>query len=227
MGIEFPVLYYYDGQGVMAHKSGAPARLEDLDSQSICVLDATTTENTLSEYITIQRKPLKPVRFRDNAEAFRAFFEHRCDLITTDRMVLAAQRALLAPDPSNYVIYPDIISKEPLAPAVRDDDDQWAAIVRWTMFTLIAAEEKAVTSANLGSFATSANPELRRLLGRDAAVNQRLGLDADWGAHVIAGVGNYGEIFDRNLGPSTPLRLERGINALWSQGGLIYAPPFL
>jgi general L-amino acid transport system substrate-binding protein len=170
---------------------------------------------------------LTAIRFRDSAEAFGAFFEHRCDMITSDRMALFAQRALRAPNPADYIIYPDVISKEPLAPAVRADDNQWSSIVKWTIFTLIAAEEKLLTSVNVEASVESSSLEIRRILGNDPAVNQRLGLEMGWGKHVIAKVGNYGEIFDRNLGGSSELRQERGLNALWNKGGLIFAPPFL
>jgi general L-amino acid transport system substrate-binding protein len=227
MAVDFPAVYYYDGQGFMAHKNVGGVRIDEVDNRKICVLGETTTASRLNEYIKEHHKNLSPIWFKDNEESFGAFFARSCDVVTTDRLILTAQRALHAPDPSTYMIYPDVISKEPLAPAVRSDDRQWSLIVKWAVLVPIAAEEMGITSTNVGSYVGSQNPEVRRLLGLDPAINQDLGLTPGWGARIIESVGNYGEIFDRNLGISTELRLERGLNALWNHGGLIYAPPFL
>lgn len=227
MGVDFPAVYYYDGQGFMAHKNVGGSRFDEVDNRKVCVLGETTTASKLNEYIKERHKNLTPVWFKDNEESFNAFFAKRCDVITTDRLILTAQRARHAPDPSAYTIYPDVISKEPLSPAVRSDDRQWALIVRWVVLVPIAAEEMGITSSNVGSYVGSQNPEIRRLLGLDPTINRDLGLSSGWGLRIIQSVGNYGEIFDRNLGPSTGLRVERGLNALWNRGGLIYAPPFL
>ena len=227
MAIDFPAIYYYDGQGFMAHKNVGGARFEEIDDRKVCVLGETTTANRLNDYIREHHKRLTPILFKDNEESFNAFFVRSCDVVTTDRLVLTAQRALHAPDPSSYAIYPDVISKEPLAPAVRSSDRQWSLIVKWAVLVPIAAEEMGITSSNVSSYALSQSPEVRRLLGLDPIINQNLGLASGWGARIIESVGNYGEIFNRNLGMSTDLRLERGLNALWNHGGLIYAPPFL
>lgn len=227
MAVDFPAVYYYDGQGFMAHKNVGGLRFDDVDNRKICVLGETTTASRLSEYIKERRKSLSPIWFKDNEESFNAFFARSCDIVTNDRLILTAQRALHAPDPSAYTIYPDVISKEPLAPAVRSDDRQWSLIVKWAVLVPIAAEEIGITSSNVRSYIGSEDPEIRRLLGLDPGINQDLGLTSGWGLRIIESVGNYGEIFDRNLGLSTELRLERGLNALWNHGGLIYAPPFL
>jgi general L-amino acid transport system substrate-binding protein len=227
MAVDFPAVYYYDGQGFMAHKNVGGLRFDEVDNRKVCVLGETTTASRLDEYIKEHHKSLSPIWFKDNEESFNAFFARSCDIVTTDRLILTAQRALHAPDPSTYTIYPDVISKEPLAPAVRSDDHQWSLIVKWAVLVPIAAEEMGITSSNVSSYVGSQNPEIRRLLGLDPAINQDLGLTSGWGARIIESVGNYGEIFDRNLGLSTELRLERGLNALWNHGGLIYAPPFL
>jgi general L-amino acid transport system substrate-binding protein len=227
MAVDFPAIYYYDGQGFMAHKNVGGARFDEVDNRKVCVLGETTTASRLNDYIKDNHKSLSPIWFKDNEESFNAFFARRCDVVTTDRLILTAQRALHAPDPSTYTIYPDVISKEPLSPAVRSDDRQWSLIVKWVVLVPIAAEEMGITSSNVNSYIGSQSPEVRRLLGLDPAINQDLGLASGWGARIIENVGNYGEIFDRNLGMSTELRLERGLNALWNHGGLLYAPPFL
>jgi general L-amino acid transport system substrate-binding protein len=226
MNVDFPAIYYYDGQGFMAHKSLGGLRFDEIDNRSICALGETTTASNLTEYTKGNRKTLSPIWFKSSEESFNTFFARRCDVITNDRLVLTAQRALHAPDVTSYVIYPDIISKEPLAPAVRNDDIQWSSIIKWVVLVPIAAEEMGINSSTVTSYRKSQNPEIRRLLGLDPAINQKLGLEYGWGARIIETVGNYGELFNRNLGMSTELRLERGVNALWNHGGLIYAPPF-
>jgi len=227
LGVEFPAIYLYDGQGFMAHRDRSGPHLEDIDDRSICVLGATTSVETLTEYIRDHNKHFSLVVFRDNEESFRAFFEHQCDLITNDRVVLSAQRALHAPDPVSYVIYPDIISKEPLSPTVRNDDSQWSSIIRWTIFAVIAAEEKGITSSSKELRMSDQTTETRRLLGFDPKTNQSLGLTEGWGLRIIQKIGNYGEIFNRNMGTSSDLKLDRGTNSLWNRGGLMYSPPFL
>jgi general L-amino acid transport system substrate-binding protein len=227
MGVDFPAIYYHDGQGFMAHRNVGETRFDKIDNRKTCVLGGTTTVDSLNEYTREHKKNLSLMLFKNNEESFNAFFSRRCDVITTDRLVLTAQRSLHALSASDYIIYPDVISKEPLAPAVRNNDLQWSLIVKWAVLVPIAAEEAGITSSNVNSFRNSQNPEIRRLLGLDAAINKNLGLDSEWGARIIGSVGNYGEIFDRNLGISTELKLERGLNALWNRGGLIYAPPFL
>jgi general L-amino acid transport system substrate-binding protein len=226
LNLDFPAIYYYDGQGFMAHKSVGGLRFDEIDNRSICALGETTTADNLNEYIKTHRKTLTPIWFKNNEESFNTFFARRCDVITSDRLVLTAQRALHAPDLASYTIYPDVISKEPLAPAVRNDDRQWSSIVKWVVLVPIAAEEMDITASSVTSYRKSQSPEIRRLLGLDPAINQDLGLELGWGARIIEAVGNYGELFSRNLGTSTELRLERGLNALWTHGGLVYAPPF-
>lgn len=224
LGIAFPSIYYYDGQGFMAHQATG-ASLEDVDQASVCVTANTTTESNLLDYIDAAGKDLTPVTFRATAEMFSAFFNRRCDLMTTDRIALAAQRVARAADPQSFVIFPDIISKEPLAVVTRNDDAQWQNVIKWIVLAMIIAEEKGVTSENIETMTQSSDAEVRRLLGLDPGMGESLGLDEKWAYRAIASVGNYGEVFNRHIGPETPIGLERGLNALWRDGGLLYAPP--
>lgn len=225
--LTFAGVNYYDGQGFMVPKALGVASARDLGGASVCIQTGTTTELNLADYFRIHRMTYKAVPIETTSEALTNYLAGRCDVYTTDASGLAATRA--ATDrPDAHLVLPEIISKEPLGPVVRQGDDQWADIVRWTLNALIAAEEFGVTAANVKKLAgTATNPEVRRLLGAEELQGRAaLGLAPDWAVSVIAQVGNYGEIFARNLGPETPLGLARGLNDQWKNGGLMYAPPF-
>ena len=185
----------------------------------------TTTELNLGDFFRANKMTYKPVVFEKGDEAVAAYDAGRCDVFTTDRSQLAGQRIKLA-KPEDHVVLSDVISKEPLGPVVRHGDNQWGDIVRWSLNAMILAEEKGVTSSNVDKMkAESADPEIKRLLGREGDLGKKLGLSNDWAYQVIKLVGNYGEVYNRNVGPDTPLKLERGINQLWNKGGILYAPP--
>ncbi len=224
LGLNFVGVLYYDGQGFLAHRSLGAKRLAEVSAASVCVQTATTTEKTLAEYIRLKNPKMKAMTFQSVEGGDSLFLRRRCDLLTADRLPLVGWSLILA-NPDDYVLFPDIISQEPLGPVVRDDDPQWFDIVKWVIYATIAAEEKGVTSANVAVMRKSEDPEVRRLLGGAPGLGESLGLDEAWAARVIEQVGNYGEIFERNLGKNTPLGLERGLNALWTEGGLMYAPP--
>jgi general L-amino acid transport system substrate-binding protein len=225
LGLNFTVPVYYDGQGFLVPRALNVARARDLGGASICMTSGTSAEQNTLDFARSNNFTFRPVIFERNEETRQAYLAGRCDVYTTDVSTLAATRASLASNPADHVILPDVISKEPLAPSVRQGDDQWFDIVRFTIFALIEAEERGVTRANLEQMLGSENPDIRRLLGVTAGNGRALGLDERWAYNVIKAVGNYGEIFERHLGRETPLRLERGINALWTQGGLMYAIP--
>jgi general L-amino acid transport system substrate-binding protein len=218
---------YYDGQGFMVKKSLGVSSAKELDGATICIQTGTTTELNLADYFKSNNMTYEPVPIKDNAEAEQQYSAGSCDVYTTDASGLAATRATFA-DASEHIILPEIISKEPLGPLVRHGDDQWADIVKWTYFALVAAEEYGVTSTNIAelSAAPGNNPEINRLLGTEGDLGAMMGLDKDWAKRAIMAGGNYGEIFAANIGESTPIGLARGLNALWTQGGLQYSPPF-
>jgi general L-amino acid transport system substrate-binding protein len=218
---------YYDGQGFMVKKSLGVSSAKELDGATICIQTGTTTELNLADYFKSNNMTYEPVPIKDNAEAEQQYSAGSCDVYTTDASGLAATRATFA-DASEHIILPEIISKEPLGPLVRHGDDQWADIVKWTYFALVAAEEYGVTSTNIAelSSAPGNNPEINRLLGTEGDLGAMMGLDKDWAKRAIMAGGNYGEIFAANIGESTPIGLARGLNALWTQGGLQYSPPF-
>jgi general L-amino acid transport system substrate-binding protein len=218
---------YYDGQGFMVPKELGVASAKDLDGATVCIQTGTTTELNLADFFRTNNISYEPVPIETNAEAQQQYLAGACDVYTTDASGLAATRATFE-SPDAHTLLPEIISKEPLGPLVRHGDDQWADIVRWTMNALIAAEELGVTSANIKESAMEAgnNPEINRLLGTEGNLGEQLGLSADWAKNAIAAGGNYGEIFSRNIGESTPIGLARGLNAQWTDGGLIYTPPF-
>jgi general L-amino acid transport system substrate-binding protein len=216
---------YYDGQGFMVKKDLGVSSAKELDGATICIQTGTTTELNLADFVKTNGINYTPVTIQDDAEGQRQFLAGACDAYTTDASGLAALRATL-PSPADYVILPEIISKEPLGPVVRHGDNQWGDIVRWTYYMLVAAEEKGITKANIEEVATSTtDPEVKRMLGLEGDLGAMIGLDKDWGKRAIAANGNYGEIFEANIGASTPIGLARGLNALWTQGGLQYAPP--
>jgi general L-amino acid transport system substrate-binding protein len=225
LGFDFTGINYYDGQGfIVARKLGAKTA-RDLNNTTICVQPGTTTEQNLADYFRANKLTYKPMVIEKADEARAAFFAGRCDALTTDASALYAARAANAPDPEDYVILPDIISKEPLGPVVRQGDNQFADIVRWTLFAQIEAEEYGITSRNVDQMLKSDNPAIRRILGVTPGMGKALGLDDKWVYNIIKQVGNYGEMFDRNVGKGSPLKISRGLNALWTQGGLQYAPP--
>jgi general L-amino acid transport system substrate-binding protein len=223
--LDFVAVNYYDGQGFMVKKDLGVSSAKELDGATICIQTGTTTELNLADFVKTNGINYTPVTIQDDAEGQRQFLAGACDAYTTDASGLAALRATL-PSPADYVILPEIISKEPLGPVVRHGDNQWGDIVRWTYYMLVAAEEKGITKANIEEVATSTtDPEVKRMLGLEGDLGAMIGLDKDWGKRAIAANGNYGEIFEANIGASTPIGLARGLNALWTQGGLQYAPP--
>jgi len=221
----FGPVYLYDGQGFLVHRSSRVKGASALDGATVCVQQGTTTELNLSDFARRNSLSLKPVVIEDLRGAVSALASGRCDAITQDGAGLATTRTMLR-DPENYVILPDRISKEPIAPVVRFGDDQWLEIVNWVFRAPVAAEELGIDSRNVQSYTTSADPSIRRFLGAEQGVTDGFGLDPRWTARVVARIGNYGEIYERNLGAKTPLKFERGMNRLWTQGGLMYSPPF-
>lgn len=224
-GLNFVQVNYYDGQGFLIPKKLGVKSAMELNGATVCVLPGTTTELNAADYFRSNKLQWKPVVIEQTAELNKAFFAGRCDVLTSDASQLAAQRSV-APNPADYVLLPEIISKEPLAPVVRHGDDQWYDIVNWSVMAMIQAEEWDITSANVDEMLKSENPKVQRFLGVTPGLGKALGLDEKWAYNIIKQVGNYGEVFDRNIGPSTPLALERGLNALWTEGGLMYAAPF-
>ncbi|PJN96798.1 amino acid ABC transporter substrate-binding protein [Amaricoccus sp. HAR-UPW-R2A-40] len=224
--LDFVGVNYYDGQGFIVSKDLGVASALELDGATVCIQTGTTTELNLADFFKQNNISYQPVPIQTEAEARQQFLGGACDAYTTDASGLASVRATY-PDPANYIILPEIISKEPLGPVVRHGDNQWADIVRWTLFALFAGEEYGVTQANVEEMKTSSdNPDVRRLLGVEGDLGAQFGLDADWAARAIAANGNYGEIFAKNLGEGTASNIARGLNAQWYDGGLIYAPPF-
>ena len=224
-GLNFAHPNYYDGQGFLISKKKKVTTAKKLKGATVCTLPGTTTEMNAADYFLKNGLPWKPVVIENNAELNKAFFAGRCDVLTSDASQLAAIRSV-APNPDDYTILPEIISKEPLSPAVRHGDDQWYDIVNWTVMALIEAEEFGITSANVDEMLKSTDPQVLRFLGVNPGFGKALGLDEKWAYNIIKQVGNYGEIFDRNVGPKTPLKLDRGLNNLWKKGGLMYAIPF-
>jgi general L-amino acid transport system substrate-binding protein len=225
LGLDFTGVTYYDGQGFMVPKSlGVKSALE-LDGASVCVQTGTTTELNLADYFRANNMSYTPVVFERGDEARTAYEQGRCDTLTTDQSGLYAERIGLA-NPEEHIVLPEVISKEPLGPAVRHGDNQWGDVVRWTLYAMLEAEELGVNSQNVDDQkANSTNPNVRRLLGVEGDMGQGIGLPADFGYQVVKQVGNYGEIFERNIGMGSPLKIERGLNALWTDGGLQYAMP--
>ncbi len=224
MGLIFAGVNYYDGQGFMVRKSLGISSALELSGASVCVQTGTTTELNLADYFRANGMQFNPVVFEKSDEVVQAYDAGRCDAFTTDASGLYAERLKLT-NPADHMVLPEIISKEPLGPVVRQGDDKWLTIVKWTHFLMLNAEEAGVTSANVEQMKTSDNPDIKRMLGTEGTFGEPMGLTNDWGANVIAKVGNYGEVFDRNIGPDTPLGISRGLNALWTKGGLQYGPP--
>lgn len=225
LGLTFAGVNYYDGQGFLVAADAGIETVADLNGGTICVQTGTTTELNLADYFNSRGMTFTAVAVAERAEAISAFEAGRCDAFTADASNVYSARMTLA-QPERYLVLPDIISKEPLGPVVRQGDAQWLNIVRWTHIALLNAEELGVTQANVGEMLTSANPEIQRLLGQNgAAFGAMIGLTNDWAARIITHVGNYGEIFDRNVGAGSPLGIERGLNALWNAGGIQYGMP--
>lgn len=230
LGVDFTAVNYYDGQGFMIRKDlsdgdgKAIKSVLQLNGATICTNQGTTTELNLADYFKSNNMTYEIVAYEKADEAIAAYNIERCDAYTTDQSALYAQRLKLT-QPQAHIVLPEIISKEPLAPVVRQGDNQWSDVVRWTHFAMLNAEELGVSSDNVRAMRNSRNPSIRRLLGVDGRFGQALGLRQDWAYQIIQAVGNYGESFERNLGVNTPLKIKRGVNALWTNGGLQYAPP--
>ena len=217
---------YYDGQGFMAPKELGVSSAKDLDGATVCIQTGTTTELNLADFFRANNISYEPVPIETNAEAQQQYLAGACDVFTTDASGLAATRATFE-NPGDHVLLPEIVSKEPLGPLVRHGDNEWGDIVRWTLNALITAEELGVTSDNIAEMSAGTNnPEINRLLGSEGTLGEMLGLDAEWAKRAIMSGGNYGEVFESNIGAATNIGLSRGLNAQWKDGGLIYSPPF-
>ena len=226
LGFDFKGVNYYDGQGFMVKKELGVSSAKELDGATVCVQTGSTTELNLADYFRSNNMSFQPISTEDAAESRQNFEKGACDVYTTDVSQLAAQRSAMQ-NPAEFVVLPEIISKEPLGPVVRHGDNQWGDIVLWTLNALIVAEELGVTSENVDDLLMNTNnPEVKRLLGLEGSLGSKLGLTDDWAANVIRTMGNYSEIFERHIGVNTPVGLARGLNALWNKGGILYAAPF-
>jgi general L-amino acid transport system substrate-binding protein len=225
LGLDFVQVNYYDGQGFLVPKKLGVKSARELDGATVCVLPGTTTELNVADFFRANGMKMKPVVIESTAELAKAFFAGRCDCLTSDASQLAGTRAV-APNPGDYMILPEIISKEPLAPAVRHGDNQWKDIVNYSVLAMINAEEMGITSKNVDKMLKSNDPKIKRFLGVEPGNGKALGLDEKFAYNIVKQVGNYGEVFERNVGVNTPLGIERGLNALWFNGGLLYSPPF-
>jgi len=225
LGLDFCQVNFYDGQGFLIHKKLGVKSAKELDGASVCVLPGTTTEQNVADFFRANGMKMNPVVIENTAELAKAFFAGRCDCLTSDASQLAGTRAV-APNPGDYMILPEVISKEPLAPAVRHGDNQWKDIVNYSVLAMINAEELGIDSKNVDEKLKSTDPKVKRFLGVSPGNGKSLGLDEKFAYNIIKQVGNYGEVFERNVGTDTPLMIERGLNALWTNGGLMYSPPF-
>ena len=221
----FGPVYFHDGQGFMVPRSLGVEKASMLDGATVCVQQGTTTELNLSDFARRSGIRFRPVVIEDHRGAVSALAGGRCDVITQDGAGLATTRTMLE-RPDDFIILPERISREPIAPVLRYGDDQWLSLITWVFHATVQAEELGIRSSNVAEFERSTDPAIRRFLGLEPGVTDALGLDAQWPLRIIRAVGNYGEIFERNLGPKTPLAMERGLNRLWTDGGLMYAPPF-
>ena len=225
MGLNFTGVNYYDGQGFLVNKKLGVTSAKQLDGATVCIQAGTTTELNLSDYFRANNLQFTPITYDTSDESAKSLESGRCDVLTSDQSQLYAQRIKLAA-PEEYVVLPEVISKEPLGPVVRQGDDEWFNIVRWSLFAMVNAEELGVTSSNVDEMAkATGKPDVARLLGAEGEYGRDLKLPADWAVNIIKQVGNYGESFERNVGAGSELKIERGLNALWNQGGLQYAPP--
>ncbi len=222
---DFAAIYYYDGQGFMLPRKLGKRSTRDLNGTSICVQPGTTTELNVADYFRNNKMTFKPIVIEKVDELRAEFFAGRCDVLTADMSNLYATRAAYAPNPNDYAILPQAITKEPLGLAVRHGDNQFADIVRWSLYAMIEAEEYGITSRNVDQALATDNPTIKRILGVTPGMGKALGVDEKWAYNIVKQVGNYGESYDRNLGPSTVLKIPRGLNGPWRQGGMLYAPP--
>jgi len=228
LGLDFTAITYYDGQGFMVNKKLGVKSAKELNGATVCVAPGTTTELNLADYFRANKMSFKPVVIEKVEEIRAAFFSGRCDVYTTDVSSLAATRVANVPAPAkaeDFIILPEIISKEPLGPMVRHGDNQFTDIVRWAQYAMLEAEEYGITSKNVDEMLKSENPTIKRILGVTPGMGKALGVDEKWVYNIIKQVGNYGESFDKHVGPNSLLKIDRGVNKLWTQGGLQYAPP--
>jgi general L-amino acid transport system substrate-binding protein len=226
VGLAFAPVVFHDGQGIMVKQASGIQSLAGLQGKSICIQTGTTTEQNLTDQLRKRNIAYTPIVFEDVNTTFATYAEGRCDAVTADRSQLLSRRTTL-PNPAGHAILPEVLSKEPLAPAVADGDASWGNVVNWVVYTLIEAEELNLTSKNVTQqAASSTDPTIRRFLGTEGELGKGMGLSNDFAVRVIKHIGNYGEVYDRNLGPNTKLNLPRGLNKLWNQGGLLIAPPF-
>jgi general L-amino acid transport system substrate-binding protein len=225
LGLDFTAVDYYDGQGFMVSKKLGVKSAKELNGATVCVQPGTTTELYLADYFRANKMNFKPVVIEKVEEVRAAFFSGRCDVYTTDASGLYSTRAANAPNPDDYIVLPEIISKEPLAPAVRHGDNQFADIVRWTQYGMLEAEEYGINSKNVDDMLKSENPTIKRILGVTPGMGKALGVDEKWVYNIVKQVGNYGESYDRNVGMGSKLKIDRGLNKLWTQGGLQYGMP--
>jgi len=224
LGLDFPAVNYYDGQGFMVRKKLGVSSAKELNGATICTQQGTTTELNLADFFRSNNIKYEVVAFATADETFKAYTSGRCDAFTTDGSALFAER-LRASNPDEHVVLPEIISKEPFGLVVRHGDNQWGDLVRWVHFAMLNAEELGVTKANVDQMTKSDNPEIKRLLGTEGKFGEATGLTNDWGVRIVKHMGNYGEIFERNIGEGSPLKIKRGLNALWNKGGLQYGIP--
>ena len=225
MGLNFTGVTYYDGQGFLVNKELGVSSAKELDGATVCIQSGTTNELNLSDYFRANGLNYTPITYDTSDESAKSLESGRCDVLSSDQSQLYAQRLKLA-KPEQYVVLPEVISKEPLGPAVRQGDEAWFNIVRWTLFAMVNAEELGLTAANVEETAKNTkNPDVARLLGAEGEYGKDLKLPKDWAVQIVKQVGNYGEVFERNIGSGSDLKIERGLNALWTNGGLQYAPP--
>ena len=225
LGLNFVGVTYYDGQGFMVPAKGKVKSAKQLKGATVCVQSGTTTEKNLTDFSRANKLDIKPVVFEKQEASTGAYFSGRCQAFTTDASGMASIRNKEAKDPKEHIILPELISKEPLGPSVRRGDDEFFAIAKWVIYALIEAEEYGITQANVDQMKTSTDPVVQRILGTSEDTGKLLGLDKDWAYRAIKATGNYGEIFERNVGPNSALALPRGVNNLWNKGGIVYAPP--
>ncbi|MGD9845494.1 MAG: amino acid ABC transporter substrate-binding protein [Variibacter sp.] len=226
LGLDFAAPIFYDGQGLMVRKDLGVKSAKDLDGATVCVEPGSTSEKIVADIFRANGLKYTPVVIEDRKELNNAFFSGRCDVHVQSTSGLSSGRATAASNPEDYVILPEIYGKDPMAPVVRQGDAQWRDIVNWSVYAMMAAEEFGVTSKNVDEMKKSKDADIARLLGTSGQLGKSLGLDNEWAYRIIKQVGNYGEVFERTLGKGSPLKLERGINSQWKNGGLIYAPPF-
>ena len=225
LGLSFPAIWLYDGQSFMAHRSLKLKTIHDVKDATICVADNTTTRQNLDDYIRKEKLNVHVLATKTEQGAWQSYLKGRCDIMTNDRFSLLSRLTIDAQNPDDHDLLPEVISKEPLGPATRSDDMQWIKLVRWTIYALIAAEEHGLTSANIAQAPATGDPEMDLLTGHGRDYADILGVSPGWAKQAILQVGNYGEVFARNFGEASPMKSPRGLNALWTKGGLHYAPP--